>query len=621
MREYLLYVKEEENALRAYVTPCFQIDKLFWQESNGQRLYVIGRSPSLALVFALREKIGKFAKTRRLTAKSVMEMQRLAAAYVREANKLYVREGQTAFRYTFRAEPVGGEDLPLEADYRRVSGEAAQLANILGGRSLLEEEAEWLLKKRGRFMIPMIWLLQWLILLNKSEWRPGVGMDIQRHWWRHRLRYICWRCSSRSHLVRTECHSCRQPCVYCSSCLSMGRSKCCTPFICVQAEDSGKGSRHSDSLLAWKGEYTPAQADAAGRAEQFATGTGGEAAFLIWAVCGAGKTELLFPAIDGVLRKGGRVLLATPRKDVVLELVPRLRAAFPSVSVRSVHGSSEEKWEEGDLIIATTHQVMRFYRCFPLVVVDEVDAFPFHNNQQLHDAVARAVAKNGKLLYLSATPPMKLRKKLTGSAAVLTPHSATHVLLARRYHGHALPVPEIKLVPRVMEKVSARRPIAELITAVDHMLAQDRQVFVFVPRVESVDKVLDYLQRLLPAYAEKMAGVHAADQGREEKVQRFRRREYMLIVTTTILERGVTIPRSDVIILGADAPVFDEASLVQIAGRVGRSADAPDGTVLFLAGHRTQALYAAKRQIEQMNRLADKRWAADRNQPKSGRES
>jgi competence protein ComFA len=619
MREYLLYVKEEENALRAYITPCFHIDKLFWQERNGQRLYVIGRSPSLALAFALREKIGTFAKRRRLTAKSVLEMQRLAASYVREANKLYVKEGHAGYRYTFRAEPIKGEDLPPEAGHERVSEEAKQLASILSGRSLLEEEAEWLLKKRGRFMIPMIWLLQWLVLMNKTEWRPGVGMDIHKHWWQRRLRFICWRCSSRSHLVRTECHSCRQPCVYCSSCLTMGRSKCCTPFICVQAENTGKGCQDSGSLLAWEGEYTPAQEDAARRAGQFAVETGGEAAFLIWAVCGAGKTELLFPAIDGVLRKGGRVLLATPRKDVVLELAPRLQAAFPSVTVRSVYGSSEEKWEEGDLIIATTHQVMRFYRCFPLVVVDEVDAFPFHNNKQLHDAVSRAVAKEGKLLYLSATPPERLRKQLTGSTAVLKPHSATHVLLARRYHGHPLPVPEIKLVPRLMEKVNAGRPVAELISAAGHMLAQDRQVFVFVPRVEAVDTVLDYLQGLLPAYAEKMAGVHAADQGREEKVQRFRRRENMLIVTTTILERGVTIPRSDVIILGADASVFDEASLVQIAGRVGRSADAPDGTVLFLASHRTQALYAAKRQIEQMNRLADKRWAADGKQQKAGR--
>jgi competence protein ComFA len=79
-----------------------------------------------------------------------------------------------------------------------------------------------------------------------------------------------------------------------------------------------------------------------------------------------------------------------------------------------------------------------------------------------------------------------------------------------------------------------------------------------------------------------------------------------LLVTTTILERGVTIPESDCIVCGADNPVFDQASLVQIAGRVGRSAAAPGGLVLFLAEKRAQPPRAAIREIKRMNRLAQK---------------
>ncbi|MGZ0051785.1 hypothetical protein [Brevibacillus gelatini] len=60
------------------------------------------------------------------------------------------------------------------------------------------------------------------------------------------------------------------------------------------------------------------------------------------------------------------------------------------------------------------------------------------------------------------------------------------------------------------------------------------------------------------------------------------------------------------IVVGAEAPVFDEASLVQIAGRVGRSFDDPAGTVLFLQAERAQAPRLAVRQITRMNQLANR---------------
>lgn len=53
-------------------------------------------------------------------------------------------------------------------------------------------------------------------------------------------------------------------------------------------------------------------------------------------------------------------------------------------------------------------------------------------------------------------------------------------------------------------------------------------------------------------------------------------------MTTTVLERGITIKGLQVIIINADSPLYDEASLVQIAGRVGRKNDEPTGEVIFI---------------------------------------
>lgn len=95
--------------------------------------------------------------------------------------------------------------------------------------------------------------------------------------------------------------------------------------------------------------------------------------------------------------------------------------------------------------------------------------------------------------------------------------------------------------------------------------------------------------------------VHAADPQRKEKVQQMRDKSVQFLVTTTILERGVTLPGIDVIILGADDQVFTTNAIVQIAGRVGRNTDRPTGLVLALIQEQTAVLKEAAEQIRFMN--------------------
>ncbi len=621
MREYLLYVKEARSSVKALITPCFALDQLFWKQQDGIRLHILGKSSSLALLFALRERINRILDRERWSDQLRETIQKVAQAYGKEVNDcLRTEDAFSFFPVCSPAHPPTNPpkdptsaNLPMQAVHAQnlnmqlIHAQAAELSQSLAGRALLLEELRYISKLQDE---TIMMILQYLVLTGITDWQPGVAMRIHKNWWRHRLILSCQRCGAEGDAIQvTSCKSCSQLCAYCSRCLNMGRSKCCTPYICTPIGTNQPAAKaiHTHSLLKWQGTFSALQADAAGRALEFVRGSANSAdsAFLIWAVCGAGKTELIFPAVNHVLSSGGKVLLATPRKDVVLELAPRLREVFPEVSIRSIHGSSLEKWDEGQFIIATTHQTMRFYQAFQLIIVDEVDAFPLHNNQMLYRAVERARQTEGKMIYLSATPPDNLRKRLAKATRNhLSCHSPTHVLIPKRYHGYPLPVPSLLQVPRWEEKLKRNVRLVGLLTAIDQSFQQDRQVFVFVPRVSEVPPVLAYLQKQFPHDAERMEGVYASDPLREEKVLKFRKKDYRLLVTTTILERGVTIPRSDVIVLGADEAIFDEASLVQIAGRVGRSADAPDGKVVFLIKERTQPTRDAIKQIEQMNRLA-----------------
>lgn len=319
--------------------------------------------------------------------------------------------------------------------------------------------------------------------------------------------------------------------------------------------------------------------------------------FLIWAVTGAGKTEMIFPLIEYITKQGGKVLLATPRRDVVLELDPRLRKAFPELSIVTLYGGSSQRWQEGQLIVATTHQLMRFQRAFELVIIDELDAFPYHGDPRLYRVATQCSTLGGIRILLSATLPRQLQQAM--NAKLLS-----YVLLPVRYHRHPLPVPTMLTTPSVAQQLQKSNIPTNLLTAMKQSIERGAQLFVFVQRISEAQPYVALLQRYFQDIV--IGATSSKDESRTEKVSSFRQRHIRILVTTTILERGVTIPQSDVYICDADGSLFDEASLVQMAGRAGRSADDPKGKVYFAAKHRNDAQLRAVKQIERMNKQAKK---------------
>jgi len=480
---------------------------------------------------------------------------------------------------------------------RKLAAAVCEAADALGGRALLRGEAHALLGVPARRSAAFVdAALQLAALLGRLRLGSAVAG------WRRRR---CRRCGSgEAHMRRTPCLACGRFCAYCEACLMLGRSRECALLVSgIPAGGASGRLRPADGLppvpvrLARRG-LSPAQSAAAEAALSWleSPDDGGSRAFLIWAVTGAGKTEMMFPLIESVLARGGNVLIATPRRDVVLELEPRIRRAFPGRTVAALHGASREKWTKADITIATTHQTIRFEAGFDLVVIDELDAFPYHNNPMLQYAAEKSLAPGGRRVLLTATPPAELRRAAIRGRL---PHARVPV----RHHGHPLPVPEELRIPPVRELIRRNAVPDRLKQAVLASLSRGAQLFVFVPRIADTGPVASLLRGVCPP-GTAIGHTSSRDERRTETVQRFRNRELRLLVTTTILERGVTIPRSDVFVLDADSPLFDEASLEQMAGRAGRSKEDPHGRVYFCAPHATRAQRAAIRRIREMNAIA-----------------
>jgi len=313
--------------------------------------------------------------------------------------------------------------------------------------------------------------------------------------------------------------------------------------------------------------------------------------FLLWAVTGAGKTEVLFPIVDDILRKGGRVLWVTPRRDVVDELLPRLAAAFPDVSLAAYRGGRPGSLALPPLVLATTHQTLRMVPAFSLVVVDEVDAFPLTAEPFLWRNVWR-VAEDTPLVYLTATPPAVLLRRLLPQGTVF--------LLPRRFHGRPLPVPQIVHISYLASALAQGRLPARLVAWIQGRLTRDRRLYLFVPYVDTVETLTTLLRRA--GFA--AAGVSARTPERDTRVVAFREGRVPILVTTTILERGITVSHADVGVIGACAGHFDAATLIQMAGRAGRKAEDEEAEVVFFVEKDVPEVERAVRIIRDLNTLA-----------------
>ncbi|HAH74665.1 MAG TPA: hypothetical protein DCL62_00600, partial [Kandleria vitulina] len=99
-------------------------------------------------------------------------------------------------------------------------------------------------------------------------------------------------------------------------------------------------------------------------------------------------------------------------------------------------------------------------------------------------------------------------------------------------------------------------------------------------------------------------GVCALSSDINEKLSLLKNRKIDLLVTTTILERGITIEDVYCIVINAAAAIYDERTLMQIAGRVGRKPGYEEGDVLFIDRVKSKEMKVCIKTIEKLNRMS-----------------
>ncbi|MHB8125955.1 MAG: DEAD/DEAH box helicase family protein [Desulfitobacteriaceae bacterium] len=441
------------------------------------------------------------------------------------------------------------------------------------GHQFTENELGRLAVQIGIDFEDIIRLAHQRVLKGWGEWIPTVRLEGKK-----------WRCQRCGETELEEWPGVLGMMATCRSCSSLGVSS--SQQVLYRDKRAFEKKAEAVSFVL-QPSLTIAQERASSQVLEFVQQSDEKEA-LLWAACGAGKTEVCFTSAAWALERGKSVLFAAPRQDVIRDVAPRLQRNFPELQFQILSGMNPIKYQKGIMVLATTHQILRFYRAFDLIFLDEMDAFPYKGSRMLEWGLKQALHSNGKILYLTATPSEEGLRKNNKVGKNL-------IRLPARHHRHPLPVPiwfKFSLSP---EKLNFA---GEMEVQLRDMVILG-PTLVFVPKISWVVTLVQSLRIRFPEW--NIEGSFSSDPGRKQKIDGLSKGEYQLFICTSILERGVTIPNAQVIVIAADHPVFDGRSLVQMAGRAGRTKEYPDGQVMFVSERKAPGVTEAISWIKEQN--------------------
>ena len=276
---------------------------------------------------------------------------------------------------------------------------------------------------------------------------------------------------------------------------------------------------------------------------------------------GYGKTEVAMRAAYKAVESGRQVVVLCPTTLLAHQhgetFAERFRDFPARVAVLSRFQTAVEQRDlarrarEGDLdVLIGTHRLLsrdvRFAK-LGLVVVDEEHRFGVRHKERL-----KQLRKEVDVLTLTATPiPRTLYLSLMGARDM-----------------SLITTPPRDRLPIHTEICAFSEDI--LSEAILRELSRGGQVFFVHNRVETILGMAAMLRKLLPQARVCVAHGQMPENKLEKVMTAFLAHEYDVLVTTSIIESGLDMPRVNTIVIDR-ADRFGLAQLYQIRGRVGRS--------------------------------------------------
>ena len=275
---------------------------------------------------------------------------------------------------------------------------------------------------------------------------------------------------------------------------------------------------------------------------------------------GFGKTEVAMRAAFLATRAGKQVAVIAPITILADQhyknFMERMRPFNVRVEMLSRFRSAKEQKEileklrKGDIdIIIGTHRLLQEdvgFLNLGLVVIDEEQRFGVKQKERMKEMRASV-----DMLTLTATPiPRTLNlglHKLRDITTITTPPPGR--------------LPIITEVRKYSDNLVRDAVLREI--------RRDGQCFILHNRVETIDAFCDKLRALIPETTFIVAHGQLAPDDLEERIMQFKTGAVQVLVSSTIIENGIDLPRANTLIVN-EAERFGLSQLYQLRGRVGR---------------------------------------------------
>ena len=283
---------------------------------------------------------------------------------------------------------------------------------------------------------------------------------------------------------------------------------------------------------------------------------------LICGDAGYGKTEVAMRAAFIAAMNGKQVAVLAPTTVLAEQHFETFTSRFDGTPIRiesvsrfqtsGTHKGTFQRIANGacDIVIGT-HAILTsriHFHDLGLIIIDEEQRFGVRHKEFL-----KALRATADVLTLSATPiPRTLYLSMTGARDLSL----------------------LRSPPRERVAVETRivRDSDQLIrTAIESELFRGGQVYFLHNRVLSISKVERRIKALCPKARVVVAHGQMDTRTLARKMRDFERGEFDVLLSTTIIESGIDIPRANTILID-QAHLFGMADLYQLRGRVGRSA-------------------------------------------------
>lgn len=282
---------------------------------------------------------------------------------------------------------------------------------------------------------------------------------------------------------------------------------------------------------------------------------------LICGDVGFGKTEIAVRAAFKAVQDGKQVALLVPTTILAEQHYNTFNDRLSQFPIR-VAGLSrfQSKKEQSEIIknlpegkidiVIGTHRLLSkdiAFKDLGLLIIDEEHRFGVKAKEKL-----RSVKVNVDTLTLTATPiPRTLNLSLLG---------------ARDLSIISTPPPNRQPISTYVSTFDIFK-IKEWISA---ELKRNGQIYFVHDRVQSIDKLADYLIKYMPDLKIAVAHGQMKPSQLEDVIHGFLNKKFDVLLSTKIIESGIDIPNVNTIIVNR-ADRFGLAELHQLRGRVGRS--------------------------------------------------